>query len=98
MGFFTKTMHIPALFAILAIAAEFFGGLGLIVGLLSRVAALGIALNMLVAIARPRREAAGVTAERPVGVFGSFRTAPACRGAMGIAVTPVSRSFPRADP
>jgi len=51
MGFFTKTMHIPALFAILAIAAEFFGGLGLIVGLLSRVAALGIALNMLVAIA-----------------------------------------------
>src|SRR5450830_1842844 len=51
MGFFTKTMHIPALFATLAIAAEFFGGLGLIVGLLSRVAALGIALNMLVAIA-----------------------------------------------
>ena len=30
MGFFTQTMHIPAVFAFLAIAAEFFGGLGLI--------------------------------------------------------------------
>ena len=50
MGFFTGTMHIPALFAFLAIAAEFFGGLGLIVGLLTRVAAFGIAMNMLVAI------------------------------------------------
>ena len=51
IGSFTGTMHIPALFAILAIAAEFFGGLGLVVGLLTRVAALGIAVNMLVAIA-----------------------------------------------
>jgi len=50
MGFFTQAMHIPAVFAFLAIAAEFFGGLGLIVGLLSRVAAFGIAVNMLVAI------------------------------------------------
>jgi putative oxidoreductase len=51
MGFFTGSMHIPAPFAVLAIAAEFFGGLGLIVGLLTRVAAFGIAVNMLVAIA-----------------------------------------------
>jgi putative oxidoreductase len=50
MGFFTGTMHIPAPFAFLAIAAEFFGGLGLILGLLTRVAAFGIAVNMLVAI------------------------------------------------
>src|SRR5580698_2575290 len=50
MGFFTQTMHIPAPFAFLAIAAEFFGGLGLIVGLLTRVAAFGITVNMLVAI------------------------------------------------
>jgi putative oxidoreductase len=50
MGFFTQTMHIPAVFAFLAIAAEFFGGLGLIVGLLNRIAAFGIAVNMLVAI------------------------------------------------
>src|SRR5216684_3194493 len=51
MGFFTGTMHIPALFAFLAIAAEFFGGLGLILGLLTRIAAFGIAVNMVVAIA-----------------------------------------------
>jgi putative oxidoreductase len=50
MGFFTTVMHIPAPFAVLAIAAEFFGGLGLIVGLLTRVAAFGIFSNMLVAI------------------------------------------------
>jgi len=42
---------IPAFLAFLAIAAEFFGGIGLIVGLLSRVAALGILCNMVVAIA-----------------------------------------------
>jgi len=51
MGYFTGTMHIPAPLAFLAIAAEFFGGLGLIFGLLTRVAAFGIAVNMLVAIA-----------------------------------------------
>jgi putative oxidoreductase len=50
MGFFMGTMHIPALFAFLAIAAEFFGGLGLIVGFLTRIAAFGISVNMLVAI------------------------------------------------
>ena len=50
MGFFTGTMHIPALFAFLAIVAEFLGGLGLILGLLTRVAAFGIAVNMLVAV------------------------------------------------
>lgn len=50
MGFFTGALHIPATFAFLAIAAEFFGGLGLILGLLTRVAAFGIAANMLVAI------------------------------------------------
>jgi putative oxidoreductase len=51
MGFFTNVMHIPALFAFLAIAAEFFGGLGLILGFLTRIAALGIFSNMAVAIA-----------------------------------------------
>jgi putative oxidoreductase len=50
MGFFTGTMHIPALFAFLAIAAEFAGSLALVVGLGTRVAALGIASVMLVAI------------------------------------------------
>jgi putative oxidoreductase len=51
MGFFTGVMHIPALFAFLAIAAEFFGGLGLIFGFLTRIAAFGIFSNMVVAIA-----------------------------------------------
>jgi putative oxidoreductase len=51
MTAFTQQMHIPALFAFLAIAAEFFGGLGLIVGLLGRVAAFGILCNMAVAVA-----------------------------------------------
>ena len=51
MGFFTSMMHIPAPLAFLAIATEFFGGLGLILGFLTRIAAFGIAVNMLVAIA-----------------------------------------------
>jgi putative oxidoreductase len=50
MGFFTNMMHIPAPFAFLAICAEFLGGIGLIVGALGRVAAFGIAINMLVAV------------------------------------------------
>lgn len=51
MGMFTQYLGIPAPLAFLAICAEFFGGLGLLVGLLSRIAALGIMVNMLVAIA-----------------------------------------------
>jgi putative oxidoreductase len=43
-------MGVPSLLAFLAIAAEFFGGLALVFGLLGRVAALGIGINMLVAI------------------------------------------------
>ena len=55
-GGFNATMSgfqhqgIPAVLAFLAIAAEFFGGLGLILGCLSRIAAFGILCNMLVAI------------------------------------------------
>jgi putative oxidoreductase len=60
MGFFTNNMHIPAVFAFLAIAAEFFGGLGLIAGLLTRIAAFGIAVNMVVAV---------LTVHLPVGFF-----------------------------
>src|SRR3977135_2029520 len=43
LGFFTGVLHIPTPFAVLAILAEFFGGLGLIFGLLTRVAAFGMA-------------------------------------------------------
>jgi putative oxidoreductase len=51
MGFFTQQAHIPAVFAFLAICAEFLGSIGLLLGLLGRVAAFGIACNMVVAIA-----------------------------------------------
>src|ERR1700694_1970139 len=51
MPFFTQQAHIPAAFAFLAICAEFLGGIGLILGLLGRVAAFGIACNMAAAAA-----------------------------------------------
>jgi putative oxidoreductase len=50
MGFFTNMMHIPAPFAFLAICAEFLGSIGLILGFLGRIAAFGIACNMIVAV------------------------------------------------
>jgi|SRR6516162_6670754 putative oxidoreductase len=51
MGFLTGALHIPAPLAFLAIAAEFFGSMGLLIGFLTRIAGLGILTNMLVAIA-----------------------------------------------
>jgi putative oxidoreductase len=56
MGAFTQQMRIPARLAFLAIAAEFAGPLGLILGLLTRVAAFGIFANMLVAVAMVHRK------------------------------------------
>jgi len=50
LGFFTDTLHIPVIFAFLAIMAEGLGSLGLITGLLTRVAAFGIGVNMVVAV------------------------------------------------
>ena len=50
LHYFTATMGIPLAFAVLAIAAEFLGSIGLIVGLFTRLAAFGIACNMAVAI------------------------------------------------
>ena len=50
MGFFTDKLGIPALFAFLAIMAEGLGSLGLITGLLTRVAAFGVTINMIVAV------------------------------------------------
>lgn len=46
---FTTYLGIPLVFAWLAVAAEFLGSLGLIVGLLTRVAAFGIGVVMVVA-------------------------------------------------
>jgi putative oxidoreductase len=50
IGFMSGKLGIPVVFAVLAVAAEFLGSLGLLVGALSRVAAFGIAVVMLVAI------------------------------------------------
>ncbi len=53
---FRESLRIPAPLAVLAVAAEFLGGLGLIVGLLSRVSALGIAVVMSVALVAVHRK------------------------------------------
>jgi len=63
LGFFTQQMHIPAVLAVLAIAAEFLGAIGLLLGFLGRVAAFGIATNMVVAI---------VLIHRHVGFFANW--------------------------
>lgn len=49
MGFFTKSLGIPAFFAGLAILVEFFGGIAILLGLLTRPAAAGLAAIMLTA-------------------------------------------------
>jgi len=43
-------MGIPTALGTLAILAEFLGGIGLLFGLLTRIAAFGIAVNMVVAV------------------------------------------------
>ena len=50
MHMFEQGMGIPAPLAALAILAQFLGGIGLLLGLLSRIAVLGIAVDMLVAV------------------------------------------------
>jgi putative oxidoreductase len=50
MSFPTGAPHSPTAITVIATAAEFFGGLGLIVGFLTRVIAAGVALDMVVAI------------------------------------------------
>jgi putative oxidoreductase len=50
IGFMHDKLGIPVAFAVLAIIAEFFGGLGVLLGLLTRLAAFGIFCVMAVAI------------------------------------------------
>jgi putative oxidoreductase len=52
MQFFTHQLGIPAPFAFLAICAQFIGGLMLILGLIGRVAALGIICTMAGAVVK----------------------------------------------
>jgi putative oxidoreductase len=49
IAFMRNTFGIPPVFAIMAICAEFFGSLGLILGLFTRVAAFGVMCTMAVA-------------------------------------------------
>jgi putative oxidoreductase len=51
MRTFTEHLHLPPTLAFLVIAGELFSGIGLIVGLFSRIAAIVIALTMVGAIA-----------------------------------------------
>lgn len=50
LEFFASTFGVPAFLTVLVIVAEFFGGLGLIVGFLSRLAAFGVACVMVGAV------------------------------------------------
>jgi putative oxidoreductase len=50
MAYFTKVHHLPVELAVLPIAAEFLGSIGLFLGLLTRVAAFAIAVDMAVAV------------------------------------------------
>jgi putative oxidoreductase len=50
LEYFGRTLGIPRPLGLLAIAAEFLGGMGLMLGLLGRICALGIGVNMAVAM------------------------------------------------
>lgn len=52
IGFFQSALKIPAPLTVLAGLTECFGGLAVLVGFLSRPAALGLAIVMLVAISK----------------------------------------------
>ena len=56
MQFFTGMLHIPTALAFTAIAAEFFGGVALLLGFFTRLAAIGIAVDMIVAIVMVHRQ------------------------------------------
>ncbi|HNA27939.1 MAG TPA: DoxX family protein [Nitrospira sp.] len=60
MGFFTQKMGLPWIVACLVIIGEFFGSLGLLAGLLTRVTAASFIVIMLGAI---------LTVHAPVGFF-----------------------------
>ncbi len=51
MRWFESSLHIPTIFALLAILAESVGAAALIAGFFTRIAALAISVNMVVAVA-----------------------------------------------
>ena len=52
IGYFQQALGVPPALTVLAILGEFFGGLGVLLGFLTRPAAAGIIVVMLVAIAK----------------------------------------------
>jgi len=52
VSYLTGRLGIPEVLAVIAILAEFLGGIGLIFGFLSRIAAFGIVVDMAVALLR----------------------------------------------
>lgn len=52
VGYFQQALNVPPALAVLASLTECFGGLGVLVGFLSRPAALGLMGVMLVAVAK----------------------------------------------
>jgi putative oxidoreductase len=50
MRWFESSFHLPTIFALLAILAESVGAVALIAGFFTRIAALAISVNMLVAV------------------------------------------------
>lgn len=52
LAYFSKNLTIPPFLSALDIRAEFFGGLGLLLGFLTRIAAAGSTVVMLVAIVK----------------------------------------------
>ncbi len=52
VGYFQQSLKIPPALGVLASLTECFGGLAVLVGFLSRPAALGLAVVMLVAVAK----------------------------------------------
>jgi len=88
MGYFTGQLHIPTLFGVLTILAESLGGIGLLTGTLTRVAAFGVFSVMLVAT---------LLVHWPVGFFMNWDGRQAGEGfeyhllAMAIAITVMVR-------
>jgi putative oxidoreductase len=56
MRWFESSFRIPTIFALLAILAESVGAVALIAGFFTRIAALAISVNMLVAVALVHRK------------------------------------------
>jgi len=52
IGYFQQALRIPPALTVLAALTECFGGLAVLVGFLARLAALGLIVDMLVAIAK----------------------------------------------